>query len=420
MTLQVDKIESLDQTHELSLPLVRPRVVWKEKAPRRAVSTRFADFWLMGGASILLWLILCIAQPFRYESEIIQGRFLQMGAVFSVMTIFCNHPHFMITYKIGYGRGVRFVFKHWFTLLVVPLALALLYGVAYVKFNSQISDRHSVAVFNSIMAKVGLGFRFGTLANLGTELLSFSILIMNLTVGWHYSKQVFGCTMVYARYDSYPIDAIQRALIKASLFSVAFFNFFYLAIYAPEYNSNAIKEAYFFNIPLVPLGLPTALIPISGVICAILALAVLVGVFYANYRRTKRWPSPNLLVAWIAFYVWWIPFVRQTEFYFLAIPFFHSLQYLPFAYRLETHKDTGGKWESVRTSIRLAILLLIGWSAFEMVPSLLDEWLGTKWFVDCQFFMIAFAIFINVHHFFIDSVVWKFSQKEIRSGLFGE
>ncbi len=410
MAVQADRLKSI----------VQRNILRKDPQPRNAVSTRFVDFWLMGGASILLWIVLCIAHPFRNDSVIIQGRFLQMAAVFSVMTLFCNHPHFMITYKFGYSRGVRFIFKHWFSLLFVPAAILLLYGVAYFKFNTQIDDWPSIKAFNSAIAMSGLEFRLGTLSNLGTELLSVSVLLMNLTVGWHYSKQVFGCTMVYARYDSYPVTPFQRTLIKASLFSVAFFNFFYLSIYAPEYNSNAVKEAYFFNIPLIPLGLPTALIPIAGAICSVLALGVLVGVFYANYRRTEIWPSPNLVVAWLAFYVWWIPVVRQTEFYFLAIPFFHSLQYLPFAHRMESHQAGHGKGESLRSSIKLAVLLVIGFAAFELVPSLLDERLSTYWSMNCQFFMIAFAIFINIHHFFIDSVAWKFNQKEIQHGLFGE
>jgi hypothetical protein len=374
----------------------------------------------MGGASILLWLILCIAQPFRYDSEILQGRFLQMGAVFSIMTLFCNHPHFMITYKFSYGRGARFILQHWLTLLVVPAALMLLYGIAYVKFSTQIGEWPSVKAFNAVTGKLGLNYRLGTLGNLGTELLSFSILLMNLTVGWHYSKQVFGCTMVYARYDSYLMSTFQRRLIKASLFSVAIFNFLSRSIYAPEYNSKSVKEAYFFNVPLVPIGLPSILIPITAAICALLAIAVLVGVFFSNYRRTGKWPSPNLVVAWLAFCVWWVPVVRQTEFYFIAIPFFHSLQYLPFAHRLETYADRKDRMESVRSTIRLAALLLIGFAAFELVPSILDDRLGTRWLKDGQFFMIAIPISINIHHFFMDSVIWKFNREEIRSGLFGE
>lgn len=411
MTLQAD---------ELVLPHAQPEGIWKEVAKRNAVSTRFVDFWLLGGASILLWAILCIAQRFRNGSEIVESRFLQMGAVFSIMTLFCNHPHFIISYRFGYGRGVGFILKNWISLILVPFALLLLYAVAYFKFNTQVGEWSSVKAVNSVIGKTGLSFRFGTLSNFGTEVLSLSVLLMNLTVGWHYSKQVFGCVMTYARFDSYPIGRVQRILIKASLFSVAFFNFFYLSIYAPEYNTGAVKEAYFFNIPLVPLGIPAFVIPLSAVLCAVLAVATLIAVFYVNFRKHGKWPSPNLVVAWVAFYVWWIPVIRQTEFYILAIPFFHSLQYLPFAFRIEESGITAGRGRDLSVSIRLAVLLLIGFAAFELVPNLLDQWLGTHWFFDTWFFMIAIAVFINIHHFFIDSVVWRFDQGEVKRGIFGE
>jgi hypothetical protein len=63
------------------------------------------------------------------------------------------------------------------------------------------------------------------------------------------------------------------------------------------------------------------------------------------------------------------------------------------------------------------MLLLVGFSAFELVPSLLDRAFQTEWYLKTWFFMIAFAVFINVHHFFIDSVVWKFNQDEVRNSL---
>jgi len=291
------------------------------------------------------------------------------------------------------------------------------YVLAYLKFDTQISELPWIISANHLFERAGLEFRLGTLANLGTEILSLSVFLMNITVGWHYSKQVFGCVMVYAHYDKYVMTSVQRALIKASLFSVAFFNFFYLAIYAPEYNSNSLAKTYFFNIPLIPLGLPKFLIPLSAVMSVLLAVSVLYRVFWANYRTNGVKPSWNLVVPWVAFYVWWIPFFRQTEYYFAAIPFFHSLQYLPFAYRMEALKIKPGRWFDLNRTLRLALLLFVGFCAFELVPSVLDGAFETTWYLKTWFFMIAFAVFINVHHFFIDSVVWKFNQSEVRNGL---
>jgi hypothetical protein len=383
------------------------------QARSTSIIGRTGDFWLLGGASIALWAVLAIAQGFRESSEVIDGHFLQIGAFFSLMTLFCNHPHFMISYRFGYGRGMRFVLRHWFSLLLLPIGLVAFYVATYLKFDTQFADSSWLRGLNWGFGKLGLSFRIGTLANVGTECLSLSVWLMYLTVGWHYSKQVFGCIMVYARYDEYPISRIQRRLIQISLFSVAFFNFFYMS----QDGNYASSSRSFFNIPLVSIGLPQVLVPASAVVVALAMLGVLVGVGWQNYRSFRKWPSANLIVAWVAFHVWWVPVLTLNEYYLLAIPFFHSLQYLPFAYRLQRQGGRDRKRQPVRTSLGLGLLLLSGFAAFEWIPSQLDRALETSWYLKTWFFMIAFAVFINIHHFFIDSVVWKFDQADVRDRL---
>ncbi|MDR3606785.1 MAG: hypothetical protein P4M08_05310 [Oligoflexia bacterium] len=420
MTLLGDEIVSPQSSRELPIPLAIPAPSMEERLRRKAVSTRFVDFWLLGGASIVLWAVMQLGELFRARSNVIENHFTQVGAVFAMMSIFCNYPHFMISYRFGYGRGFGFVKRHWFALLAVPLGLIAAYALAYFHYDHELSDRPWVTHLNFLFEKIGLGFRLGTLDNLGTEILSLSVLLMNMTVGWHYSKQVFGCIMVYARYDRYPISRLQRALVKASLFSVAFLNFFSLSIDAENYSSSAPGKSYFYNIPLMPLGLPPKLVPATAVITAILASATVVFVFYSNYRRYKLLPTLNLVIPWIAFFFWWVPLRRQTEYYLATVPFFHSLQYLPFAYRVEETRFKASRRPELRKSIFLAILLFVGFCSFELVPNLLDQVLQTGWYLKSWFFMASFAVFINIHHFFIDSVVWKFSrkdQKELRLAL---
>ena len=160
---------------------------------RDAVTSRYTDFWLLGGISIALWLVMMIAQVFRGRSEVIETHFAQVAAVVAVMSLFCNYPHFLISYRFGYGRGSKFIFRHWISLILVPAGMIAFYALAYVKFDSQISELGWIIALNHFFEGLGLEFRLGTLANLGTEILSLSVLVMYMTVGWHYSKQVFGC-----------------------------------------------------------------------------------------------------------------------------------------------------------------------------------------------------------------------------------
>ncbi len=384
----------------------------------RSIVGRSLDFWCLGGASIVLWAVMVTGQLVRAQLPLIQEHFLQVGMVTAILSIFCNYPHFVISYRFGYGRGPGFVLKHWFSLIFVPLSLAALYGVAYFEYYARIGDWRSVALVNRVFSALQLSFRLGTLPNLGTELLSLSIWVMYLTVGWHYSKQVFGCLMVYAKFDGYPLSLGQRSLLKYALFSVAFFNFFYLSVYATQGSTDPMIQAYFFNVPLVALGLPEILIPITGSLVALFTGLVVWRVGIGNWRAHGKRPSLNFLITFASYYIWWIPIVRQPEFYFMVVPFFHSLQYLPFAYRMEIPKVRRDRWFQANVSLRVALLIFAGFAAFELVPSLLDTGLRTSWMLDGPFFMIAFLVFINVHHFFIDSVVWKLEQPEVRASLF--
>ena len=323
----------------------------------------------------------------------------------------------MLSYRFGYGRGSRFIFLNWFPLIAVPAALIAAYLIAYFYFDTQISDLPSIHWLNHGFEKSGLGFRLGSLANLGTEILSLSVWLMFMTVGWHYAKQVFGCLMVYSHYDGYPLTRNQRNVLKIGLFALALFNFFYFAVYAPEYTENQTERPYFLGVPVIPLGLPTWLIPLGGAVAIVTGLVAVYFVIYRNYVNHRRLPSPNFVVAWLAFYIWWIPPVRQSDFYFLAVPFFHSLQYLPFAYRMERHNAPTGPRRELRLTLRLALLVAMGFVAFEFAPNILDTHLDTAWRFKSWFFLVAFVVSLNVHHFFIDSVVWKFKQPEVREYL---
>ena len=140
-------------------------------------------------------------------------------------------------------------------------------------------------------------------------------------------------------------------------------------------------------------------------------------VFYVNYRDHGAVPSLNMLVPFIALYVWWMPETRQFEFYFLLTPMFHSLQYLAFVYKMEDTRLRGEPRRELKATILVTGIVLAGWLAFEMVPNTLDNALGTFTAWNMFFFFTAAMLFINVHHYFIDNVLWRFKDPEVRAYL---
>ena len=102
---------------------------------------------------------------------------------------------------MAYGRGQTFVVKHWFHLLLVPMLLLGFLTCAY-----------CLAVEPKSL-------------DISAQMMGAGVNLMFLTVGWHYSKQAFGCMMVYAAYDRYPLDRVQRESLRFSLLSVWWYNF---------------------------------------------------------------------------------------------------------------------------------------------------------------------------------------------------
>jgi hypothetical protein len=95
-----------------------------------ALTTRFADFWLLGGASILVWLVMIVAQGFR-ASWAVDQHFRNLTITAASLSLLVNYPHFLISYKLAYGRGRAFVTMYWWQLIVVPIALAGLFAAAF-------------------------------------------------------------------------------------------------------------------------------------------------------------------------------------------------------------------------------------------------------------------------------------------------
>jgi hypothetical protein len=185
-----------------------------------------------------------------------------------------------------------------------------------------------------------------------------------------------------------------------------------------EQNSagGSIQDARIQGFYMTSIGLPEWLLGWSTAAMIILAIGG-VATLLVNYQKSKQLPSWNFLVPWVAFYVWWVPISNLPEYYLMMVPFFHSLQYLPFALRVENSKIKRNGLYNAQVSLRIIVLLAVGFLAFELIPSVFDKKLETDIYQSAGFFASAFAVFINIHHFFIDSVAWKFKDIEVSDNL---
>ena len=305
------------------------------------------------------------------------------------------------------------MFQNWFSLIAVPVLLTTIFSYACLFYHSNLPDSIAVLTDSEYLQFLS------SLKNipLGVTILAGSVWLMYITVGWHYSKQVFGCMMIYSFFDAYALTKSQRLLIKLNLFSVAIFNFFHFIKIVKNIYPNG--NPYFYNIQIG--NFPS--IPYAGFISAVLVVASMISVisiFYTKYRNEKKLPSANFLISWLSFHFWWVPLAIQPEFFLITVPFFHSLQYLPFPYKMEKVRIPTGKWNFTNLGFRILLLLLISFLAFEIIPDIFDQAFDTKINGMPFFFTVSALVFINIHHFFIDSVIWKFDQNIVRESLLHE
>ena len=102
----------------------------------------------------------------------------------------------------------------------------------------------------------------------------------------------------------------------------------------------------------------------------------------------------------------------------MVIPFFHSLQYLPFAAMFRKNKVnaqlTGITGVPYRAKFvfsfwgYIVLSVVIGGLVFYAIPFGIDQ-VRTAGILPTppMLVMAFFTVFLNIHHYFIDSVIWR-------------
>ena len=374
----------------------------------RALTTRFLDFWLLGGASILVWFVMFTLQSFR-SSWAVDQHFKNLTVTTATLSLLVNYPHFLVSYKLAYSRGRQFVLGHAWQLVAVPLLLVGLFALAYAGFDRPAASAPGVTGLSRLLAWLGGNARVVEGPRLGDVLFTAAFNLMLFTVGWHYTKQVFGCVMVYAHFDGYVLDGRQRSTIKWALMSVWWLTF--------AETNRAGSRFSFSEFTYYAFDLPDWLVPLTEAAVYGGFIAVVWTVFWKNYRERRAIPSLNMIVPFVALYLWWLPRTRQPEFYLLLTPLFHSLQYLTFVYRMEQRRLETGPRVELRATVLVVALVTAGWLAFELIPNSLDVQLATYGSRRMFFFFTAAMLFINIHHYFIDNVLWRFRDQDVQRYL---
>jgi hypothetical protein len=348
--------------------------------------SRLGEFLAVGGATLLLFPI-----SWWLRSSIgLDASELAVGALMFHAAYVINDPHFSVTYLLFYDdararalgdalsprQRARYVFAG----VVVPIVL-----VAW--------------------AAVGLALR-------SAQTLGWMVQLMFLLVGWHYTKQGFGVLAILSARRGVRFEARERRVILAHCYAAWAYAWASPASAAGEFEERGV--VYW------AIARPAWLELATGVALAISTVA-LGSILLAKRRREGSLPLAPLAGFLITVWAWTIyssldPLIQYV------IPALHAIQYFYFVGLLRWNQATAaegppmfGKPASARLVVLAISALALGWALFHGAPELLDASLalGDERLGATPFFAVFFVV-VNVHHYFMDHVIWRRENPDTR------
>jgi hypothetical protein len=346
-----------------------PNVAVEPKRPLYFVSAP-VDYALIGGVSILTFVAFSFLGGARGP--------LPRDAVWTIAAALMwvvNWPHFSATsYRLYHTR--RNITQYPVTAVVVPV---LLLGALVGSFLSP----HGVAPW-----------------------------LVKMFVIWspyHFSGQTLGITMIYARRAGFQIRPRERLALSGFIFGTFLVQ-------------TAITEAgqglgSFYSVAYPVFGLPGWVPTVLRVWMWGCGAAFLLS-FLVRSRQQGRLIPPIVLLPALTQFVWFglgwkIPAFNEF------VPFFHAVQYLLIAWVMQVGESLGNKAPADRR--RFVVLESARWAAFNLVGGVLLFWalprLGSVAGFTLPFATAVVISAVQIHHFFVDGVIWKLRNPKVASPL---
>lgn len=340
------------------------------------------DFLLLGGGSLVA--LIPIIAALSFDDMPIET---SLTATFALANL-VNHPHFAHSYQIFYG-GFRDKLTRY------PQTLRRMYFLCGIALP--------VLLAGLLCAPIALGspIALGRFVN-----------VMFFFVGWHYVKQGYGMAIVDAVLKRSFYDESEKRALMHNAYAV-----WMLAWLA----TNALIEDQrdYWGIPYASLPLP-AWLPWLSAFTACLTTVRLVGALWRRRAAGKPIAANGLIAYAVSLYAWLL--VRHPI-VVIWVPLFHSLQYMAVVWRFQLNRSSQhpGRLSSMLRNILFAVsAIALGYLGFWMLPHWLDRHIAyDRTLFGTELFLFLFWVFINIHHYFLDTVMWRKGNPDVQTHLFG-
>lgn len=364
-------------------------------ARRRHLFNPWLDFLGLGGGSVIVLLLFFVLYP---KDDLARGI---LAACMLFLANFVNHPHFANSYQLFYDDFMNKAFSPTSVLrtqyrivgILVPATLAAFYASALYAGNA--------------------------------PLLGLAANAMFFTVGWHYAKQGYGILMLDAVQKGRPFGTAER---RHLLWNVR--------LAWPTYwlmTNDALAARDYWGLTYYAFDTPESILAVMFLATAISGIVVLRDLVL-KWRAEGILPVNGLVAYVVSIYVW-LYFARFDPILLLMVPFFHSLQYLCVVWRYQANLEAGklrchplpDGLEKAPAWARTVLARLVrfvfiggilGGIGFWIAPHILDSVVGyDRAAFGATLFIFIGWTFINIHHYFIDSVIWRRDNTETRQYL---
>jgi hypothetical protein len=277
-----------------------------------------------------------------------------------------------------------------------------------------------------VVPTVLIAFLAGAALSGSGRVLAYSANAMFFLVGWHYVKQGYGILIV---------DSVQKRLVfsdRAKLIlranGYASWMVAWLAV-----NHALSGRDYYIGLAYFSLPIPTWIYQLSIAVLFVTSVVTLL-ILLKRWRDTRGQLPWNGLVAYLTTLYLWVIFVRFNPLVLAVVPTFHSLQYLAVVWRYQLNAADRGEaapapamfsrvlpahWSSFVFFIGVGVLL--GYLGFQGIPRTVDALLPyDRHLLGPSLFLFSFYIFINIHHYFLDNVMWRRGNPDVQQYIFAK
>ncbi len=353
------------------------------------------DFLTLGGLSLIACAVIALVFPKGIPTA-------QQAVLVTTLMTLINQPHFAHSYQMFYRNYREKAFGGSY-----PPGLRFRYITAGI-----------------LVPVVLIAFLAGTSLAGSARSLSYAANAMFFLVGWHYVKQGYGILIVDSVQKRIMFSEKAKTILRAN--GYASWIVAWLAV-----NHALSGRNYYIGLTWFSLPLPTWMYQVAIAVLIVTSFAT-GAILLQRWRDAQRNLPWNGVVAYLTTLYLWVIFVRFNPLVLAVVPTFHSLQYLAVVWRYQLNAGAQGAASSPPPVITrllpagwssflffIAIGVLLGFLGFYGVPRSIDAFFPYDRHVfGPSLFVFSFYIFINIHHYFLDNVMWRRGNPDVQQYIF--